>query len=447
MVKEKIATITNKAIELWQYCAHLVWNDTRNKWWINVVKTLNITVKSFLNTDIQTQACAMTYRTVLAVIPAFAILFAIGRGFGFQNLLEDELFKLFPAQKVMINYSLSFVDSYLRQSSEGIFVGVGLVFLLWTIISLIWNVEDAFNLIWGVREGRSLWRKITDYTAMLLILPVLMICGSGFSIFVSDTIRSLFDFPFITPLLSMMFEFASFFFTCLFFTAVFILIPNTRVKFTNALLAGTLTGAAFMVLQWLFITGQLYVSRYNAIYGSFSFIPLLFLWLQLVWVICLTGSLLCYASQNIFLFNYSEDISEISREYFEKVCVAVTTVVVLNFKEGGKPLTEEQIVNEYSIPPRLLTSIMGRLTDINMLATVVIDKNQQKFGYQPAMDISKMTINSVRNALDNYGRKDFIPDFDKNFKEIDEIVDRINKTVADSLADTTLDQLQIASRE
>lgn len=446
-VKDKIASITNKAIDLWQYCAHRVWNDTRNKWWINVVKTLNITIKSFLNTDIQTQACAMTYRTVLAVIPAFAILFAIGRGFGFQNMLEDELFKMFPAQKTMINYSLSFVDTYLQQSSEGLFVGVGIVFLLWTIISLIWAVEDAFNLIWGVCEGRSLWRKITDYTAMLLILPVLMICGSGFSIFVSDTIRSLFDFPFITPLLSVMFELASFFFTCMFFTAVFILVPNTRVKFTNALLAGTLTGIAFMILQWLFISGQLYVSRYNAIYGSFSFLPLLFLWLQLVWVICLTGSLICYATQNITLFNFSEDISGISREYFEKVCIAVTTVIVLNFKKGGKPVTEEEIVNEYSIPPRLLSSIIRRLIDINMLSMVVIDKKQQKYGYQPAQDISYMTINSIRSALDNYGRKDFIPGFDENFKEIDEIVKRINKTISEGLADATLDQLRITTEQ
>lgn len=444
-MKEKITALIDKATSIWQYCAHGVWNDTRNRWWINIVKTLNITIKSFLNTDVQTQACALTYRTFLAVIPAFAIMFAIGRGFGFQNILEDELFKLFPAQKTTITYALTFVDSYLKQSSEGIFVGVGIVFLLWTMISLVWNVEDSFNLIWNVREGRSIWRKITDYTAMFLILPVLMICGSGFSIFVSDTIRSMFDVPFITPVLSVLFELASFVFTCLFFTAVFMLIPNTRVKFTNALIAGGLTGLAFILLQWLFITGQLYVSRYNAIYGSFSFLPLLFLWLQLVWVICLTGSLICYASQNIFQFNFSEDITEISRDYFEKVCIAVTTVIVLNFKNGGSPITTEDISNKYAIPTRLLTSILRRLINTGLISMVVIDEKHQNYGYQPAMDISMLTINYVLNSIDNYGKKDFIPGFDKNFKEINDMVACINKTIADNLADTPLDRLHIAA--
>lgn len=443
-VKEKLTALFNKAMNLWQYCAHSVWNDTRNRWWINVVKTLNITVKSFLNTDVQTQACAMTYRTVLAVIPAFALLFAIGRGFGFQNILQDELFKLFPAQKTMINYSLSFVDSYLEQSSEGIFVGVGLVFLLWTIVSLMWNVEDTFNLIWGVREGRSIWRKITDYTAMLLILPVLMICSSGLQIFVSNSIRSLFDFSFITPLLTWMFELGSFFFTCMFFTAVFILMPNTRVKFANAAIAGSLTGVAFTVLQWLFISGQLYVSRYNAIYGSFSFLPLLFLWLQLVWVICLTGSLICYASQNIILFNYNEDISDISRDYFEKVCIAIATVIVIDFKNGGKPLTEEEIANSYSIPTRLTSTILHRLANMGVVSMVVIDEKHQKYGYQPACDISRLTVNYIRDALSNYGKKDFIPGFNRNFKEIDEIVNRINQTITDNLSDTLLADLKPA---
>lgn len=444
MLKGKISTLIEKATSLWQYCAHGVWNDTRSSRWVNLVKILNITIKSFLNTDIQTQACALTYRTVLAVIPAFAIIFAIGRGFGFQNILEEELFKLFPAQKTTINYALTFVDSYLKQSSEGIFVGVGIVFLLWTMISLIWNVEDTFNLIWGVREGRSIWRKITDYTAMLLILPVLMICSSGFSIFVSDSIRSIFHFSFITPMLSWMFEFASFAFICLFFTAVFVLIPNTRVKFTNALIAGGLTGVAFMILQWLFITGQLYVSRYNAIYGSFSFLPLLFLWLQLVWVICLTGSLICYASQNIFQFNFNEDISEISREYFEKVCVAVTTVIVLNFKNGKGPITESELSTKYSIPSRLLTSILRRLVDIGLLSLVVIDEKNQKYGYQPAFAINRLTLSYVMNALDNYGKKDFIPGFKKNFQEIDDMVERVNQAIYNGYSDTPLDQLHIA---
>lgn len=213
---------------MWNYCAQGVWSDSRTTFKVNLIKTLNITVKSFFNTDIQTQACAMTHRTLLAIVPALALIFAIGRGFGFQNLLQEELFKILPTQKQAISHALGFVDSYLDQASEGVFVGVGIVFLLWTLISLLGSVEDSFNLIWGVKQGRSIWRKLSDYTAMMLILPVLMICGGGLSIFVNNTILSFFDFPFLSPLMSVFFEVASYLFTCLFLPRYISLYPARK---------------------------------------------------------------------------------------------------------------------------------------------------------------------------------------------------------------------------
>lgn len=170
----RVQRLADKAVALWMYVSDGVWRDSRHTFRVNAIKTINLSIRSFLNSDMQTQACAMTYRTLLAVVPALALLFAIGRGFGLQNLLQDELFHMFPAQKQAVSYALGFVDSYLSSSSEGVFVGVGLVVLLWTMISLFSNIEGTFNIIWGV-QGRSFGRKITDYTAMLLILPVVLI--------------------------------------------------------------------------------------------------------------------------------------------------------------------------------------------------------------------------------------------------------------------------------
>ena len=211
--------IVSRAMALWDYVNTGIWSDSRRTWWISIVKTISLSVRSFLNRDLQTQACAMTYRTLLAVVPALALLMAIGRGFGLQTVLKEELFRLFPAQHVAINYALNFVESYLQHTSEGLFVGVGIVFLIYTLISLVSNVEDTFNLVWGVKEGRSFWRKITDYTSMLLILPVLMICAGGLSLLISSTIETIFDFEFLTPLISWSIEFASWVMTWLFFTA------------------------------------------------------------------------------------------------------------------------------------------------------------------------------------------------------------------------------------
>ena len=171
-------------ISLWQrimqnvkYCIHDVWDDSRSVWSVRTVKIINLSIRSFLDRDLQMRSCALTYNTVLAVVPALAMLFAIARGFGFQNLLQSELFRYFPAQRQALETALSYVDNYLAQASQGIFIGIGLIFLLWTLISLMSNVEDTFNHVWGVSTKRSLQRKFTDYTALFLLLPLLMICS------------------------------------------------------------------------------------------------------------------------------------------------------------------------------------------------------------------------------------------------------------------------------
>lgn len=428
-IAKRFNQIKSKAIRYWQYASSGVWNDTRRGWRTTTVKTVNLSVRSFFNSDIQTQACAMTYRTLLAIVPALALLFAIGRGFGFQKVLQDELYNYFPAQHQVIAQAMKFVDSYLDQASEGIFVGVGIVFLLWTLISLLGNVEDVFNLIWGVKNGRSIWRKITDYTAMLLILPVLMICASGLSVLLSTTLNSIFHFSFLTPVVSLMLKGASWVFTWLFFTAVYMLIPNAKVNFSNAFVSGVVAGTAFMILQWVFVSGQMYVSKYNAIYGSFSFLPLLLLWMQLAWVITMAGMVICYSSQNIFQYAFTNEISEISPAYYEKVAVAATAVVVCRFAKSEPPVTITAFTTRYGLPAKLISSIMVKLESAGIVSRVVVDELQEEFGFQPAMPISNITVGLVRHRLRNLGRHDFVPNFAHNFPGVVRNFDTLEKVL------------------
>lgn len=416
--ESRISRLVAKSKRIAAYMTTGLWSDPRRDWRINVLRTLNLSVNSFLNRDIQTQACAMTYRTMLAVVPALALVLAIGRGFGMQDALQEELFKLFPAQRVAIAYGINFVDKYLSQASEGIFVGVGIVFLLWTLISLLGNVEDSFNYIWGQKSGRSIWRKITDYTAMLLILPVLMLCASGISLLLSSTLRAVFDFDFMTPVISWLLEGLQFIMTILFFTAAYILIPNTKVKFKNAFISGTIAGTAFLILQWLFVTGTLYVTRYNAIYGSFAFIPLFLLWMQLAWVICLAGAVICYSSQNVFAFSLDREVSSISHRYRDMVTVAIAAVVTRRFLAGDKPATARDIMELYDIPAQLVNSITDRLCAAGVCNRVLIDGQKDIYGFQLATDPAKLTVSALHDKLYTLGAEDFINSFRDNFPQI-----------------------------
>ena len=442
-IMDFITKITNKSLSLWKYLWSDVWSDTRDNWYIKLIKTLNLTVKSFLNANLQSQAAALTYHTILALVPALAILFAIGRGFGFHNLLETQLFNYIPAQKETLDTVVGFVDAYLAQSSQGLFVGIGIALLLWTMISLMSNIEGAFNSIWGIKQGRSIWRKITDYTAMLLILPVLMICSSGLSLFMTSTLQNLFAFDFMSPVISILLKCASYIFTWLFFAAMFMLIPNTKVKFKNALIAGVFTGTGFLILQWIFVSGQMYVSKYNAIYGSFSFLPLLLIWLQFTWVIILSGIAICYSSQSIYRFNYSDKINIISKDYRSKITLAMMAIIVRHFDNGNKAITLDDFTNKYDFPPRIAIEIIEELVEAQLVSkTILIDKDEE-IGLQPAVDINKLSIAYVLNRLDNHGASGFVPNFNTNFSEISKALDNIESVITNNAGSSLIKDIDI----
>lgn len=419
-----------KAMGWVEYATTGVWRDQRNNLWVRTVKIVNLSVRSFMRSDLQTMACGLTYRVMLAIVPALALLFAIARGFGFQNILTAQLFNYFPTQQRALETAMRFVDSYLAQASEGVFVGVGIVVLLWTLISLLGAVEDAFNQIWGVAGGRSLWRKITDYTAIFLILPVFMLCGSGLTVFMTATMRSV--LPFMTPVVSVLLDISSVVLIWLFFTGAYMLVPNTKVKFRNALPAGIMAGIAYQVLQALFLNGQLYVSKYNAIYGGFAFLPLFLVWLQLVSLFLLAGAVVCYSAQNISFYSFTSEVQSISNDYRRRVGVGLMAVIVQRYHRGLPPLTATALAREYGIPQRLVDMLLLDLEQVALVNRVVLGSDDRLPSYQPARDLSTLTVGQVIDLLANRGTNDFIPEFDKRFAPVVEAVDAIEELVRTS---------------
>lgn len=441
-------SLVDRIMTHWEYYSKGIWRDTRNTWRVNAIKTINLSVRSFLDRDLQSQACALTYRTLLAIVPALALLFAIGRGFGFQNIMESQIESYLPSQRMALHAAFGFVDSYLEQASEGIFVGVGIVFLLWTLISLLSSVEDSFNNIWQVPNGRSFWRKMTDYLAIFIVLPVLMICSSGLTLLMSTSLKNLLPTAFAEPATTIIIDGASLVLTWLFFAGSYILIPNTKVKPLNALIAGVVVGTSFQVLQWLFVSGQLYVSKYNAIYGSFSFLPLMLIWLQLTWLITLIGGVLCYASQNIGEFNFGDNIKNISYEYRRQVMIVIMAIIAKRFSQSKSPLTIDEIAIEYKIPVNLVTIAVLRLRDVGLINFIETpDSDLTKHPVQPSCDVSQLSVGQVIRHLQETGDKDFIPQFDTNYSEIIKVTKRVTTAMIKEVDNIPLITLDISPNE
>lgn len=439
-----LVRIKNRTKLLIEYCTTGVWNDPRNNRRITVIKVLNLSVRSFLDGDLQSKACALTFSTLLAIVPALALLCAIGRGFGLQQLLMDQLIHQIPSQRYALETAFGFVDSYLNQASGGIFIGVGVVFLLWTLISLIRNIELTFNKIWQVPNSRSIWRMLTDYLAIVLVLPILLICASGISIFMSSSFLKLLPFDFMQPAIELLFDSLGVVLSWLFFAGTYMLVPNTKVKFKNAIIPGIIVGTACQILQWLFLSGQLYVSKYNAIYGSFSFLPLFLIWMQLVWLFTLIGGVLCYAIQNIGEYNYGNNIKTISDYYRNQTTIVVMAAISKRFKLSMPPLTLSEISLRYRLPINLVTPEVLKLRDMGLVNFVDSPgKELNERPVQPAIDVDGLTVAGLIHKMMTFGSSNFIPGFNENYQQIENETKIIEDAVSKEIKTKRLIDLDI----
>lgn len=168
--------MNKKLNTIWKFLTYDIWRITesevtKTKFSLyTIIKTIYLCVNRFSKDQIMNKASALTYSTLLAIVPILAILFAIARGFGFANLMEHQVRHGFGGVKDTTELLMQFVDSYLSQTKSGVFIGVGLVLLLWTVINLTSNIERTFNRIWQVKKPRSMYRKVTDYFSMFLLL-------------------------------------------------------------------------------------------------------------------------------------------------------------------------------------------------------------------------------------------------------------------------------------
>lgn len=423
-IKNKFLRDQARRFASWYYyCIGNVWKDQRPVWYVNLIKTINLTVSSYLDKNIQSRASSLTYSTLLAIVPALALMFAVARGFGFQDAIIGELHYIFPSQGTMIDAATKFVDSYLAAASGGVFVGVGIVLLLWTLISLLRNIEMTFNHIWGVKRGRSPYRMVTDYITIIIVLPILMICSSGISLVMSSFMQNTVGLgSMLSPLLRIVLDVAPWILACLFFAGMYVLIPYTKVKFKYALISGTICGLLFQLVQYVFVSGQMYVSKYNAIYGSFSFLPLFLIWLYLTWLICIAGVVLTYAAQNIFRFSYLSQVAQISSSYKDEIVMYVVLVLVKRFEEGNPPYTKHRLMESHNLPIRLVNDIIDKLVDAGILSMVLDGTGEH--AYQPARNLTEMTVEDFMRTYHNIGISNFIPELRKNsgFQKVSELL-------------------------
>jgi membrane protein len=373
-----------------------------------LIKVFFISIRGFFEDKIFTKSAALTYYTLLSVVPMLALVVAVGKGFGVQYFLEEQFITIFPSHESVLKEAFLLVDSYIQQIQGGVFFGIGFVLLFWSVLNMFSEIEIAFNDIWQIKKLRNTFRRFADYFSMMLVLPVLLIVSSGLSIYLNGTIQDAVLSSLIVPVWYGFLKVLPFIINIILFTLMYLFFPNTKVRFMAALLAGVVAGVLFQLFQMLYISGQIWISYYNAIYGSFAALPLLLLWLWASWSIILYGAEFAFSVQNIKNYEFELDVKTISRRYENFLYVLISSVIVKRFSEKLPAMTAEELSTHYKIPIRLVHSIIAKLVD----AGIVIESfsavhKTDEFVYQPAIDIQQLTLAYLFDKIDGLGSENF----------------------------------------
>lgn len=265
-----------------------------------VWKMLMLTVKFFTAERVMAKASALTYSTLLAIVPILAVVFGIARGFGFNKYIEVWFRDMLASQPQAAEVIIGWVNSYLVHTRSGLFLGIGLLFMLYTVFVLVNNVEQSFNDIWQVSSGRSIYRSFTNYLAAFFLFPIFIIVTTGLSILMTTIISVMPDeLGLSTVARVLLLDLSPYVLMSAFFFGLYVSMPNTHVEWRCAIVPGIVAGIAMQWLQLFYVHSQLWVTGYNAIYGSFAALPLFMLWVQFSWTICLFGAQLTYTNQNL----------------------------------------------------------------------------------------------------------------------------------------------------
>ena len=369
-----------------------------------IVKKLLLAIECATTKRMVNSASALTYSTLLAIVPIMAVVFAIARGFGYNKYIEEWFREALASQPQAAEIIIGFVNSYLVHTKSGVFLGIGLVFMLWTVIMLINNIEQTFNYIWQVKKPRSLFRTITDYMAVFLLAPMIIVLTSGISIFVATVSDSMEGYALLAPVMRFIIDLMPYMFMSAVFVALYVFMPNTKVKFSCAIVPGILAGVAMQGLQLVYIHSQIWVSSYNAIYGSFAALPLFMLWVQISWTICLFGAELCYTSQNLEDYAFRAVTEDISHRYRLMLSVMLGSLICKRFEEGGRPYTALELKLETGIPVRIVNDLLYDLTRMHIIIEVTGDEKGEISCYQPAEPTSRLSVGLLIDRLESQGR-------------------------------------------
>ena len=364
-----------------------------------LLKTVAIVVVSidrFVKDACSISASALTFYSTLAFIPVTALVLAIAKGFGAAKALEDWIKDQSFTNPQVVEWMMNIANKALENTQGGLVTGLGIVLLLWSVVRMLGSTELAMNRIWGVKKGRSVTKKFTDYMSILFIAPILIILICSINVFMMSNLQEVAMeegvISYASAALITLLKFIPYVLVWLLFIFLYMFMPTTPVKFKYAFIAGIIAGTVFQIVQWFYIRFQIGVSSYNAIYGGLAALPLLLVWLQLSWSIVLWGTELCYIMRNRhFLYRNAMNADNRWVDNVEVALRLLKFISVEYMRNNGGPALGE-ICKKLRMSSSKVRMVLEQLVEKKILVEV---KSDDDVSYYPAHDLHDLSLADI----------------------------------------------------
>lgn len=371
------------------------YKEKLNKYYNSFYNFSKIFYKNFLSSDISLLASNLTYMMILTIFPFFAIVIGVSKGFGLDEILISELTKFVPQDEVRINYVLNVINNLIVSAKGGVLTGLGIIILVYSVISMFDLLEKTFNNIWNVKDKRKYSTKIISYVAITFIAPIflLLIIGSS-SVIVDVVSKYLGNIAILTLIFVRLINITLILLVLL---ALFLLVPNKRVQLIPAFIGSLFTLIGIYVIYVIYSILQTSINRYNIIYGSLAFVPIFLIWIKYIWTVILIGAQITYSIQTSKEFVEEKYVLSVNET--KKLGLYLLYIVIENFENMGDPFTINDLKNESGLPKSIIKEGIRTLQDIYLLNEFFDSKTNQSF-YQVNKNPNAITIKLYNDLVE-----------------------------------------------
>ncbi|MDX1588043.1 MAG: YhjD/YihY/BrkB family envelope integrity protein [Oleiphilaceae bacterium] len=313
-------------------------------------------------------AMSLVYTTLLSIVPMLALSFSVLKAMGVHNQLMPFIYQFLEPLGARGEDIAENVVQFVDNIQVGVLGSVGLILLVYTVISLVQKIERSFNSVWRASQMRSMAQRFSNYLSVITVGPLLMVSGIGVSaaVFGSSLMQELASIEPFGTLISLITRIMPFLLTVAAFTFVYIFVPNTRVRLKSALAGGLVAGVAWQGASLAFANFAVGSTKYEAIYSSFAIGIMLLIWLYINWMILLVGSTISYYHQHERAISARRSARS-SPELEERVALTLMHMVARAFDRGETPPRQELLAEQMHVPGDITAQVSAKLTRASLL--------------------------------------------------------------------------------